>query len=178
MELKDLITIVFSAAAFVTSVIALYFSHLHRPSNAVLTLCSRFFGGGIDGKGMTRELTYTLSNTGKQSLYLKDVAILLGSSPLGPIRHRSSYLIIETDPVDPCVISPSEIKEIQLIHPLKYLIPDEYKKLKDQFIIVQLEIISADGKRYELSHDITNLGPSGPDLADKIWQGVPLRKCT
>ncbi|MGR2957315.1 hypothetical protein ABMX71_23715, partial [Vibrio vulnificus] len=37
MEFKDIITIGVSAAAFVTSCFAFYYSHLYKPSSAVLT---------------------------------------------------------------------------------------------------------------------------------------------
>ncbi|MDE1301838.1 hypothetical protein L9W85_17845, partial [Vibrio aestuarianus] len=178
MEFKDIITIVVSVAAFVTSCFAFYYSHIHKPSSAVLTFCSRYFGFATQEKGMTRELTYTLSNTGKQGLYIKDVSILLGASPLGPLRHPSSYLVIDTDRIEPCVLEPGDIKEIKLVHETNYHIPEEYGALDKQFIIVCLQIISADGKRYELSHDITELGPTGPELSHKMWQGVPLGKCT
>ncbi|MGL0940511.1 hypothetical protein [Vibrio vulnificus] len=178
MEFKDIITIGVSAAAFVTSCFAFYYSHLYKPSSAVLTFCSRYFGFATQEKGMTRELTYTLSNTGKQGLYIKDVSILLGASPLGPLRHPSPYLVIDTDRIDPCVLEPGDIKEIKLVHETNYHIPEEYDALDKQFILVCLQIISADGKRYELSHDITELGPTGPELSHKMWQGVPLGKCT
>ncbi|GEK16228.1 hypothetical protein [Aliivibrio fischeri] len=178
MEFKDLLTILVSVLALIMSMFAFYFSQFHKPSSGVLTYCSRYFGLGSKDKGMTRELTYTFSNTGKQGLYIKDVSILLGESPLGPLRHPSSYLIISTDPIKPCVLLPGEIKEIQLIHEIHYDVPEEYENLENKFTIVSLQVISADGKRYEVSHDISNLGPTGPELSDKMWQGVSLGKCT
>ncbi|MEZ9825322.1 hypothetical protein OAS_00380 [Vibrio cyclitrophicus ZF65] len=171
---NDILPILISLAAFCTSVAAFYFSHFHKPSSAVLTYCNRHFGFATQERGVTRELTYTLSNTGKQGLYIKDVSILFGSSPLGSLRHPSPYLVIETDPIEPCVLMPGEIKEFKLVHEADFYVPEEYDDLKHQFLIVCLKLISANGKRYELSHDISELGPTGPDLSHKIWQGVPL----
>ena len=39
---------------------------------------------------------------------------------------------------------------------------------------MSVEVISANGKRFQIAHDISNLGPSGPELKDKIWRGVLL----
>ncbi|MFL9597776.1 hypothetical protein [Aeromonas veronii] len=176
MEFKDIVSIFLSLAAFFTSLFALYFSHFHKPASAVLTFCARYLNIATKEKGMSRELIYTLSNTGKQGLYIKDISVLLGSSPLGPLRAQSSYLVIETDPIKPCVLHSGDIKEIKLVHEVAYDVPEDYKILKKQFIIVCLQLISSDGKRYELVHDVTNLGPAPPELSDEIWQGVPLGK--
>jgi len=172
MELKDIISISISVIALVASVIAIYLSHWHKSSKAILCLNSRLFD--CLNEKTKRELRYTLSNTGNQELFVKDVSLLRGESPLGNLKHSSSYLVIPSNHIEPFVIKPSEIKSFMLSHEVDYELAPDYDEELNKYILVSLEVISANGKRFQVTHDISNLGPSGPDIRDKIWAGVPL----
>ncbi|MDN3407061.1 hypothetical protein [Pseudoalteromonas sp. APC 3218] len=115
-----------------------------------------------------------MSNTGNQELFVKDVSLLRGESPLGNLKHSSSYLVIPSNHIEPFVIKPSEIKSFMLSHEVDYELAPDYDEELNKYILVSLEVISANGKRFQVTHDISNLGPSGPDIRDKIWAGVPL----
>jgi|GEM_PF-1210369 len=168
----DYIPYLVAFASLIISVIALYLSHWHKPSKAVLCLNSRLFD--CLGKKTKRELSYTFSNTGNQELFVKEISILRGQSPLGNLKHSSSYLVIPSNSVEPFVIKPGEIKSFMLSHELQYDVGPNYDEASNKYIIVSLEVISANGKRYQVTHDISNLGPSGPEIKDKIWRGVSL----
>jgi hypothetical protein len=107
-------------------------------------------------------------------LFVKDVSLLRGQSPLGNLKHSSSYLVIPSNHIDPFIIKPGEIKLFILSHEVDYELATDYDEELNKYILVSLEVISANGKRFQVTHDISNLGPSGPDIRDKIWAGVPL----
>jgi hypothetical protein len=172
MEAKDIISISISVIALAASMIAIYLSHWHKSSKAILCLNSRLFD--CLNEKTKRELGYTFSNTGNQELFVKDVSLLRGQSPLGNLKHESSYLIIPSNHIEPFVIKPGEIKSFMLSHEVRYELSPDYDEELNKYTIVSLEVISANGKRFQVTHDITRLGPSGPDIKDKIWQGVPL----
>jgi len=172
MGIKDLSGVVISVFALSVSMIALYLSHWHKSSKALLCLSSRFFDAA--GDTTKRELNYTFSNVGNQELYIKHVSLLRGPSPLGNLKDDSAYLEIPSNVVEPFVIKPGEIWPFTLSHDATYSHSSEYDRKSYKYTIVSLEIISANGNRYQVVHDITVLGPSGPDMKDKIWRGVPL----
>jgi len=172
MELKDIISISMSMIALLLSSLAIYFSYWNKSTKALLCLNSRLFDC-LGGKTI-RELSYTFSNIGNQELYIKDISLLRGQSPLGNLKHESSYLVIPSNEVNPFVIKPGEIRTFMLSHNVKYGLPSDYDELKNKYIVVSLEVISANGKRFQITHDITTLSASGPDLKDKIWEGISL----
>jgi hypothetical protein len=168
----DYIPYFIALTSIVISLLALYLSHFHKSSKSVLCLNSRLFG--CVGKTTTRELSYTYSNTGNQELFVKDISLLRGQSPLGSLNHNSSFLVIPSNLVEPFVIKPGEIKTFMLSHNFQYDVGPDYDEVINKYILVSLEVISVDGSRYQVVHDISELGPTGPDLKDKIWHGVPL----
>ena len=168
----DYIPYFVSFASIVISLVALYLSHWHKSSKAVLCLNSRLFDC-LDNK-TKRQLSYTFSNTGNQELFVKNISLLRGQSPLGNLKHSSSYLVIPSNAIEPFVIKPGEIKSFMLSHEVKHDISPDYDKELNKYIVVSLEVISANGKRFQVTHDISNLGSTGPDIKDKIWAGVPL----
>ncbi|WP_084976558.1 hypothetical protein [Plesiomonas shigelloides] len=172
MENKDIISISISIIALASSILAIYLSHWHKTSKAILCLNDRLFDC-LNGN-MIRDLSYTLSNTGNQELFVKDVSLLLGQSPLGNLRDSSSFLVIPTNRIEPFVIKPGEIRTFSLSHDVNFKLPPDYNTELNKYMIVSLEIISATGSRYQMTHDITKLGPSGPDIKDEIWKGIPL----
>ncbi|WP_231659138.1 MULTISPECIES: hypothetical protein [Pseudoalteromonas] len=168
----DFIPYYIALTSIVISLIALYLSHWHKSSKSVLCLNSRLFG--CTGKKTTRELSYTYSNTGNQELFVKDISLLRGQSPLGHLKHNSSFLVIPSNSIEPFIIKPGEIKTFMLSHDLQYDVGPDYDEALNKYILVSLEVISVNGGRYQVVHDISDLGPSGPDIKDKIWRGVPL----
>jgi hypothetical protein len=176
MDSKDLIPILLSSAALVFSILTWYFAYFHRRTKAILCYVSREFGGGVNDASMTRELTYSFSNTGEQSVYVKGVSVLVGDSPLGPLRHSSSYDVIKVNKVHPFIVSPGQIETFTLIHDNNDERLHENED-NEKFTIVHLEVISANGVRYEMSHDISKLGPIGPEAKNRIWKSISLGKC-
>lgn len=174
MGWKDIISLGVPVLTLIISIFALYFSYWHKTAKAILCLNSRFFDP-LGGK-TNRELNYTFSNIGNQELYVKEIALLRGESPLGHLKHKSSYLEIITDTIKPFVIKPGEIISFTLKHDANYNLPLDYNEELNKYIIVSLEVIYAFGKRYQVTHDISDLGSTGPDIRNKIWKGVPLGK--
>ncbi|KAB2527450.1 hypothetical protein F8N49_03475 [Pseudomonas sp. GXM4] len=190
MEPKDWITLSLSAAAFAVAAASFYFSHIHRPSGAMLILLERLFSAerrrltdGKDEQGnnvwvtvspQTRNLKYSLSNTGKQMLYIKDVALLRGPDSRGNLKGQGSFLVIPSMPVEAFLIDPGEIKIIEIVHATNFQFPKGYDFTKNCYELISLEIVSADGNRYQICHDITHLGTSGPDLHHPLWDGKSL----
>ena len=172
LVVKDIITIAISILALTISSAVLYLSHIRKSSKAILCLNSRLFD--CLGKITKRQLSYTLSNTGNQELFVKNIELLRGQSPLGHLKHETSYLVIPSDIIETFVIKPGEIKALMVSHDVNYDLPPEYDGDLNKYIIVSVEVISANGKRFQIAHDISNLGPSGPELKDKIWRGVLL----
>lgn len=172
VELKDIISIGISIFALAISVVAMYLSQWHKSSKAILCLNSRLFD--CLGEKNRRELSYTFSNIGNQELFVKAVSLLRGQSSLGNLKYKSSYLEIPFNHIEPFVIKPGEIKHFMLSHDVQYDLPPDYDETLNKYILVSLEVISANGKRFQAVHNIANLGPSGPELKDKIWSGVTL----
>ena len=190
MEPKDWVTFSLSAAAFAVAAASFYFSHIHRPSGAMLILLERLFSperrrltDEKDEQGnnvwattsvQTRNLKYSLSNTGKQALYIKDVELLQGPDSRGHLKGQGSFTIIPSMPVDSFLIEPGEIKIIEIVHATNFQFPTGYDFKKNCYELVSLEVVSADGNRYQICHDITNLGASGPDIHHPLWDGKAL----
>ncbi len=93
---------------------------------------------------------------------------------MGNLKHKSFYHEIPSNTVEPFVIKPGEIKPFMLSHEVDYNLAPDYDKELNKYVIVSLEVISANGKRFQIAHNISNLGPSGPNIKDKIWAGVSL----
>ncbi len=178
MEDKDIITLGISIVAVLISCFTLYLSHFRRSTKGVLTLCSHYFCQSTDENGFARELTYTFSNTGQQELFVKETSVLLGASPLGPLRHDSVYLNIDIYDKERYIVKPGQIKVFTIQYDLDFPLPPDLDRTVDKFTIVSLEVISANGSRYEVSHNISDIGPTLPGIKDKLWKGVMLGKCT
>ena len=82
--------------------------------------------------------------------------------------------MIPSNLIEPFIIKPGEIKTFTLTHDLQYGVEPDYDEDLNKYILVSLEVISVDGNRYQVVHNISDLGPSGPDIKDKIWRGIPL----
>ena len=187
---KDWLTLVVSAAAFIVAFASFYFSHVHKPSGAVLILLERLFSPARrrltdskdeDGENIwyeispeTRHLKYSLSNTGKQTLYVKDVELLQGPNNRGHLRSHESFTIIQSNHVESFLIEPGDIKIIELNHATKFDFGERFDYSKNCHQMLSIVLVSADGSRYQICHDITNLGPSGPDIHHPIWDGQTL----
>jgi hypothetical protein len=163
---------VVSVGAFLVSFMALYLSHLHKSPKAILCLNSRFFD--CLSEKTNRELNYTFSNAGNQELYIKDIALLMGPSPLGHLKHDATYLEIPISRLDPFVLKPGEIRPFTVVHEAAYRPPKESHPNQYRYTILSLEVISANGKRYQVAHDISELCATEPALKHPIWKGVPL----
>ncbi|MDD0999300.1 hypothetical protein M5G20_26020 [Pseudomonas sp. TNT2022 ID1044] len=187
---KDWLTLGLSAAAFIVAFASFYFAHVHKPSGAMLILLERTFTprrarstNEKDAAGfflweevspLMRHLKYSLSNTGKQTLYVKDVELLQGPDPRGYFRSSESFTIIPSDNVEGFLIEPGDIKIIEINHAMNFHFGEDYDYNKNCYQLLGLILVSADGSRYQICHDITNLGASGPDLHHPIWDGQTL----
>ena len=196
MTEKDWLTVGLSLAAFIVAGASFFFSHVHRPSRAMLILLERTFSPGImsaslsGGESFTvqdeiqtpiiRHLKYSLSNTGKQALYVKDVEVLVGPDTLGNFRSKGSFAIVPSNEIQGFLLEPGDIKVIEIDHSVDFFFGDHFDYQKNCHQLVSLIIVSADGSRYQICHDITSLGASGPDFNHPIWDaqklGDPLRR--
>lgn len=190
MEVKDLMTLAFSGGALLVSFGALYFSQLHKPSSAMLILLERTFTpesvllkprdniydlpkGRIVSPAI-RHLRYTLSNNGKQALYVKSVEILRGPDKLGHMRSSHPFTVLYDAEITSCLLDPGQILPIDINHPVDFKLPSDFDYAFNAYELVSVELISADGARYQICHDISNLGGSGPEFHHPIWDGVTL----
>ncbi|AZD01346.1 hypothetical protein [Pseudomonas chlororaphis] len=190
METKDLMTLALSGGALLVSFAALYFSQLHKPSSAMLILLERTFtpasvllqfGDNIYDipkerliSPEMRNLRYTLSNTGKQALYVKSIEILRGPDKRGHMRSSHSFTIIYTSEMESCLLDPGQILPINIDHPVDFKLPRDFDYVFNAYELVSVELISADGARYQICHDISELGASGPEFHHPLWDGVAL----
>ena len=169
-----MIEMVVSVGALLISLAALYFSHWHRSAKAILCFNSRSFDC-VDEK-THRQLYYAFSNTGNQELYIKDIALLLGPSPAGHLKCDAPFFEVPTNHVEPFVLKPGEIRPFTIMHDASYKPPKVSVAKKHEYTVLSLEVLSANGKRYQVTHDISELGPTGPELNHPIWKGTPLGK--
>ncbi|NKF24848.1 MULTISPECIES: hypothetical protein [unclassified Pseudomonas] len=190
MEAKDLMTLALSGGALLVSFAALYFSQLHKPSSAMLILLERTFtpesvlaqlGDNIYDTPKNRlispairHLRYTLSNTGKQALYVKSVEILRGPDKRGHMRSNQSFTILYDAEITSCLLDPGRILPINISHPIDFKLPSDFNYAFNTYELVSIELISSDGARYQICHDISDLGASGPDFHHPLWDGVAL----
>lgn len=163
-----------SIFALLISLTSLYFSQWHKSAKAILCFNSRFFDC-VEEK-MERQLNYALSNIGNQELYIKDVALLIGPSPAGHLKYDASYLEVPTNRIEPFVLKPGEIRPFTILHDASYQPPQNLVASEHKYTVLSLEVLSANGKRYQVTHDISDLGPTGPELKHPIWKGVALGK--
>jgi hypothetical protein len=169
------LSLIFSAAALVVSLTTLYFNHLRKYTKALLLLNSRLFGLDIDGT--ERELSYTISNLGNQEIYVKEINYFYGNSPLGPFFHNSAFLDFPSNCDEvPMIVKQGEIKMLTLKHKTKAPSFNQETESAYKYRIISLEVYSANGKRYSLVHDITELTPSHVDLAHPVWMSVGLKR--
>lgn len=190
MEAKDLMTLALSGGAFLVSFAALYFSQLHKPSSAMLILLERTFtpesvllqlGDNIYDipkerivSPAIRHLRYTLSNNGKQALYVKSVEILRGPDKRGHMRSSHSFTILYVSEMKSCLLDPGQILPIYINHPVEFNLPSDFDYDFNAYELVSVELVSADGARYQICHDISELGASGPEFHHSLWDGVAL----
>ena len=173
LELKDLLSIIISFVALIVSLAALLIPYWHKSSKAIICLNSRLFNC-INGQ--KRELQYTFANIGNQELYVKEICLLRGKSPLGNLHHPSEYLQIPIEEISSFIVKPGEIKPFLLSHEANYKLPEGYFTEKNKYILVCIEVISATGKRFQAVHNISNLQPAGHPIDDPIWSGFKLGK--
>lgn len=190
MEAKDLMTMALSGGALLVSFAALYFSQLHKPSSAMLILLERTFtpeavllqfGDNVYDipkerlvSPALRHLRYTLSNTGKQALYVKSVEILRGPDKRGHMLSSHPFTILHASEMTSCLLDPGQILPIYINHPLVFNLPSDFDYSFNAYELVSIELISADGARYQICHDISELGASEPEFYHPLWDGVPL----
>ncbi|TNB99828.1 hypothetical protein FHG55_03690 [Pseudomonas jessenii] len=190
MDVKDLITLAFSGGALLVSFAALYFSQIHKPSSATLILLERTFTpesillqfedniydmpkDRIVSPAI-RHLRYTLSNNGKQTLYIKSVEILRGPDKRGHMQSPHLFTVLYDAEMASCLLDPGQILPIYINHPVEFNLPSDFDYDFNAYELVSVELISADGARYQICHDISNLGVSGPEFQHPVWDGVAL----
>jgi hypothetical protein len=179
METKDSAALVISALAFVVSCVSLWVANFYKPSSAVLSMTSQDYSPELLSNGLTtakprRNIYYCLSNTGKQSLYVKEVSVLRGPSRLGYLNDHREYAILSLkNKVEPFVIAPGELVSFKVVHDRDFANAYRDDPTK-KFELVSLELMSANGKRYQMCHNITGMPTHGIQLEDPLYDGVPL----
>lgn len=186
LQLKDLITIGVSVVALLVAVTSFYFANIHKPAALKLTMLERSQGAEVvsvktDERNLyiqhrkvvskaKTNLSYSVSNTGKQALCVKSVEVLRGPSTRGNLRDPRSFLVVSSGQVASFVIEPGDIKILEVSYDHE---SDQSGGAEDKYRIFSLELVSADGSRYQVCHDITNV-MSVVSLHDPLWDGVPL----
>lgn len=175
----------FSGGALLVSFATLYFSQLHKPSSALLILLERTFasesvllqlGGGIFDvhkhcivSPALRRQRYTLSNDGKQTLYIKFVEILRGPDKLGHIRSTHSSTVLFDAEMTSCLLDPGQILPFYIKHPIDFKFSSDFDHAFNAYELVSVELVSSDGARYQICRDISTLGVGGPELHHPQW---------
>ena len=186
LQLKDWLTIGVSALALLVAATSFYYANVHKPAAAKLTLLGRsqdaeVVAVKIDEKNIyiqhrkviskaKTNISYSLSNTGKQALCVKSVEVLRGPSKNGNLRDPRPFLVISSHDISSFVIEPGDIKILEASYDDEN---DSQQLATDKYRLFSLELVSADGARYQVCHDITNV-MSIVSLHDPIWDGVSL----
>ena len=186
LQLKDFITICVSAVALLVAVMSFYFANIHKPAALKLTILERSHDAEVvsfktDEKNLyiqhrkvvskaKTNLSYSVSNTGKQALCIKSVEVLRGPSRQGNLRDPRPFLVVSSGQVSTFVVEPGDIKILEVSYDQE---SDQSGSDEDKYRIFSLELVSADGSRYQVCHDITNV-MSIVSLHDPLWDGVSL----
>lgn len=176
MELKDFISIVLSSVALTASFLALYFSHLQKTSKALLSLANQSYRPTVSG--LEQKLTYVFSNMGNQELYVKNISLLKGCNAEENAKNKTDFVSISTNTnaIEPFVIKPGEIKSFRIHH----MYNDDHESNTSKYngfkMKLEADVISANGQRFDLSHDITDLYTEGQKESSSVWSGVSLNR--
>ena len=186
LQLKDLITIGVSVLALLVAATSFYFANVHKPAALKLTILERSQDAEmisvktdernfyiqhrkVVSKAKTN-LSYSVSNTGKQALCVKSVEVLRGPSRHGNLRDPMPFLVVSGGQVSSFVIESGDIKILEVSYDHE---SDQSQRSEDKYRMLSLEVVSADGSRYQVCHDITNV-MSVVSLHDPLWDGVSL----
>ncbi|WP_447789400.1 hypothetical protein [Pseudomonas farris] len=186
LQLKDLVTIGVSVLALMVAVTSFYFANVHKPAALKLTILERSQDAEVVSvktdehnlyiqhrkvisKAKTN-LSYSVSNTGKQALCIKSVEVLRGPSRQGNLRDPRPFSVVSGGQVSSFVIEPGDIKLLEVNYDHE---SDQSQRAEDKYRMLSLEVVSADGSRYQVCHDITNV-MSVVSLHDPLWDGVSL----
>lgn len=185
-QLKDFITIGVSVVALLIAAAGFYFANVHKPADLTLTMLERSQSGEVVSvktderniyiqhrKFVSRaktNLSYSVSNTGKQALCVKSVDILRGPSCHGNLRDPRPFTVVSGGQVTSFVIEPSDIKILEVSYDIDN---NQSESTNDKYLLFSLEVVSAFGSRYQVCHDITNV-MAVTSLHDPLWDGVSL----
>lgn len=186
LQSKDLITIGVSVLALLIAATSFYFANIYKPAALKLTILERSQDAAvivfkIDDRNFYRQsseviskaktnLSYSVSNTGKQALCIKSVEVLRGPSKQGNLRDPRPFLVVSGGQVSSFVIESGDIKILKISYDHER---DQSQRSEDKYRMLSLEVVSADGSRYQICHDITNV-MSVISLHDPLWDGVSL----
>lgn len=186
LELKDWLALGISTVALLVAAVSFYFANIHTPAKATLTLLGR--SGTPEEISITRSpeniyqerrktvsvaktnLSYSLSNTGKQALCVKSVEVLRGPSRLGNLRDSRGFMVLRSAVVHSFVLDPGDIKVIDVTFDNEGNTVD---MAADRYRLFSVEIVAADGARFQICHDITNV-MEVVSLHDRLWDGCSL----
>jgi hypothetical protein len=186
METKDWLSLVLSGVALFVSALALYFSNFHKPKSALLVLLSRSFSGQtskyiyddsqpsvpvakVDVPPKTF-LSYSLSNTGKQALCIKSVNVLGGESYAGNLKDGFEYLCFKMKEIPSFILKPGEMRVLEVEFETNL---NSKSGTFPRYTICSLEVVSASGDRYQMSHDISHLHDA-TSIHHPLWDGIAL----
>ena len=185
LQLKDWLSITVSVVALLVAFTSFYFANIHKPASATLTLLRRTGSPEISQikTGSTNlyqqervvlsnaqtNVSYSLSNTGKQALCIGSVSVLRGPSTAGNLRDERPFLIIDSTDISSFVLEPGDMKVLDL----SYDNEDSAAIDRYKYRLFSIELVSADGSRYQICHDITDVMGAKP-LRDRLWDGIPL----
>ncbi|MNO91659.1 hypothetical protein D3C76_832110 [compost metagenome] len=115
-------------------------------------------------------VTYSISNTGKQTLCVKSVEILRGPGKRGNLKESGGFPVLRSNHIDSFILQPGEISVIKVSFEKELAC---INISENPYRLMSLEIVSSTGDRYQVCHDITNLDDAS-SLHHPIWDGLGL----
>ena len=181
METKDYWALGMSGLALVVSITSVYFNIFYKPARAMVLLLQRDYSpetreswesypSGYKCEPLKTNVTYSVSNTGKQALCIKSVEVLRGPSLRGNLKDSRSFPILDSNAIDSFILQPGEIQVVKVSYKKESI---DIDVVSNPYRLFSLEIVSATGDRYQVCHDITNLNDAS-SLHHPIWDGLEL----
>jgi len=181
METKDYWTLGMSGLALLVSIVSVYLNIFYKPAKAIILLLQRDYSPetiqsyesypfGYKSEPLKTNVSYSVSNTGKQALCVKTVEVLRGPSLRGNLKDSRSFQILDSNQIDSFILQPGEIQVVKVTYKKESV---DIDCVSNPYRLFSLEIVSSAGDRYQVCHDITNLNDAS-SLHHPIWDGLEL----
>lgn len=102
--------------------------------------------------------------------------MMRGPSLAGNLKDSRSYFVLKCSRIKPFIINPGEVVPFELTHDEDYSDRLQIHDGINNYEMVSLDILSADGMRYQMCHDIGRITHSDMFVGDPVFNGVTLGK--